>query len=91
MKTSQIVKITLLALPVVTLLYIFHFRDLGNGKSIGGGSYDLTKLYYSVFAAAYLLVLNLVLLVQDAKGNRFFLLAGLLFFIGSVAAVVRCF
>lgn len=78
-------KIFLLAIPVIVLLYVFLLRDrLERGDSIGGGSYDLTKLYTVCFAGIYLFVLNIFFLIQDASTNRLLLLVGALTFLFTV-------
>lgn len=76
MKPVHLFKIILLAVPVISLLYIFLVRDYLSSKGIGGGGYDLTKLYYTFFTAGYLLLLNIFFLIQGVAVNRHFLLAG---------------
>lgn len=88
MTTRTIVKSILLALPVIVLVYIFFFNRGGNG-GVGGGGYDLSKLYYSLFALAYLLVLNIVFLIQGMETNRYFLIAGGLIFVIVLFVLIR--
>lgn len=90
MKPGHIIKIILLALPAVTLIYVFFLRD-GVGGGIGGGSYDLTKMYTLVGAGLYLLILNLALLVQNARGNWLFLLAGAVMLTVTFVVAARTF
>jgi hypothetical protein len=92
MKPGLLFKIILLALPVIMLIYVLLIRDrMDAGSGVGGGSYDLTKIYTLVIAGLYMLVLNLGLLIQDARGNRFFLLAGIVLLIGTVIITIRTF
>ena len=84
MKSTQIIKTILLALPVIILVYVFLIRDrLDVVSGVGGGSYDLTKAYTLVVAGVYLLILDLVLLIQDTRVNWPFLLVG-------VASLIVC-
>lgn len=92
MKSTYLFKIILLALPALLLLYVFVIRDRIDAVSgIGGGGYDLTKMYTLVGTGLYLLVLDIGLLIQDAGGNRFLLLAGLLLLIVTIVMAVRSF
>jgi hypothetical protein len=92
MKFTYIFKIILLALPALLLIYVFVIRDRIDAISgIGGGGYDLTKMYTLIGTALYLLILDLGLLIQGASGNRFFLLAGLGMLIVTVVMAVRSF
>jgi hypothetical protein len=85
-------KIILLVLPAIVLLYVFVVRDrIDTGSGIGGGGYDLTKMYTGVAAGIYLLILNLVLLIQNAKANRSFLPIGTVMLIADVIMTVRSF
>lgn len=88
MTTRSIIKSLLLALPVLILIYIFFFNRTGNG-GVGGGGYDLSKLYYSLFALAYLLVLNIAFLIQGIQSNRYFLIAGVLIFLIVLIVFIR--
>lgn len=73
----HIIKYILLALPLLTLIYVFVLRDrLSSGNSIGGGSYDLTKMFTVVGVGAYLLIFNLFLLFQNPTENKILLLIG---------------
>ena len=77
-----LLKIALMALPAIILIYVFLFRDrLNTGNGIGGGSYDLTKMYTVFGVGLYLLILNLILLIQNAGDNKPLLLAGLILLI----------
>ena len=90
MKTSDLIKTILLALPFITLVYVFIISDLlESGNGIGGGSYDLTKPYTVVVVALYLFILNLGLLIQDAASNKYFLLAGIILLITTIILAVR--
>lgn len=92
MKSSHLFKIILLVLPAIILLYVFLIRDrVSTGSGIGGGGYDLTKMYTGVVVAGYLLIVNLVLLIQNANGNRGFLFAGLALLVGAIIMTVRSF
>lgn len=92
MKSNLIVKIILLALPVVMLAYVFFIRDMIDaGTGVGGGGYDLTKMYTLVTIGLYLLILNLVFLVQDAGRNWPFLLVGVALLTGVIVTAVRTF
>lgn len=92
MKSSQIFKTVLLALPFLILLYVFFLRDrIDTGDGIGGGSYDLTKPYTAIGLGLYALILNIALLIQDAHGNRIFLLGGILLLIVTIITGVRSF
>jgi hypothetical protein len=92
MKGNLLFKTILLALPVIMLVYVFLIRDMMDaGPGIGGGGYDLTKMYTLVTIGLYLLILNLVFLVQDAARNWPFLLVGLALLIGTVIMAVRTF
>lgn len=82
MKYTYLLKIFLLTLPVLILIYVFLIRDrLSSGNSIGGGSYDLTKMYTVIGVGLYLLIFELALLIQNAGENKFFLLAGFILLI----------
>ena len=77
MKLILLYKIILLGLPVITLIYIFIIRDrLGIRGGAGGGSYDFTRAYSLIAVGLYVLVLDIILLVQDARGNWPFLIVG---------------
>lgn len=92
MKTSYLLKIILLALPFIILVYVFLIRDrIDAGGGIGGGSYDLTKIYTLVIVGLYLLILNLVLAVQDVRQNMLFLLLGVAQLIVTIIMFVRSF
>jgi hypothetical protein len=92
MKPGQIIKVILLALPILLLVYVMFIRDrLDAVTSIGGGGYDLTKMYTLVGVGLYLFVLNLFFLIQDAKGNRLLLLVGVITFIWTIIMAVRNF
>lgn len=92
MKSNTVFKIILLALPVIMLIYVFLIRDrLDAGPGIGGGGYDLTKMYTLVAIGLYLLILNLVFLVQDAGKNWPFLLVGVALLTGTIVMAVRTF
>lgn len=92
MKSNYLVKTTLLALPVIILLYVFVIRDrIESGSGIGGGGYDLTKMYTLVTIGLYLLILNVVLLVQIARENWIFLLVGIALLIITIVMAVRSF
>ncbi|SFN49107.1 hypothetical protein SAMN05428949_3018 [Chitinophaga sp. YR627] len=92
MKSTQIFKTILLALPFLILLYVFFLRDrIDTGDGIGGGSYDLTKPYTAIGIGLYALILSLVLLIQDAHGNRVFLLTGIILLIVTIIMGVRSF
>lgn len=93
MKSNYLVKTILLALPVIILIYVFVIRDridTGSG-GVGGGGYDLTKMYTLVTMGLYLLILNLVLLIQVARENWIFLLVGIALFSVTVVMAVRSF
>jgi hypothetical protein len=92
MKSTYPVKSILLALPVIILLYVFVIRDrIESGSGIGGGGYDLTKMYTLVTIGLYLLILNVVLLVQVARENWIFLLVGIALLIITIVMAVRSF
>lgn len=92
MKPAYLFKIILLALPVITLIYVFLIRDRINAASgIGGGGYDLTKMYTLIGAGLYLLILNLFFLVQNARENRLLLLVGIAALIVTIIMAVRSF
>lgn len=92
MKPGFLFRIILLALPLVTLIYVFLIRDRINaGSGIGGGGYDLTKMYTLIGAGLYLLILNLALLVQNARENRLLLLIGVVSLIVTIVMAVRTF
>lgn len=91
-KASYLIKIILLALPALLLLYVFVIRDRIDAVSgIGGGGYDLTKMYTLAGTGLYLFVLDLGLLIQDAAGNKFLLLAGTELLIITIVMAVRSF
>lgn len=90
MKPSYFVKPFLLALPFLFLVYVFVIRDrLEAGGGVGGGMYDLTKLYTLVIVGFYLLVVSLVLVIQDGRQNLFFLLAGIVQLVAVIVLFVR--
>lgn len=92
MKPGHLFKIILLALPAIVLLYVFVIRDrIDTGSGIGGGGYDLTKMYTSIVAVGYLFVVTMGLLIQDAKGNRIFQFAGLALLIAAIIITVLSF
>lgn len=93
MKSTHLFKLIILALPIILLIYVFLIRDRINTGSggIGGGGYDLTKMYTIVAAGLYLLILNFIFLIQDAGGNMYFLLVGVAAFIVTVIMAVRSF
>lgn len=92
MKSNYLVKVILLALPAIILLYVFVIRDrIESGSGIGGGGYDLTKMYTLVTIGLYLLILNVVLLVQVARENWIFLLVGVALLSITVVMAVRSF
>ena len=92
MKSNYIVKTVLLALPVIILLYVFVLRDrLESGGGIGGGGYDLTKMYTLFTIGIYLFILNLVFLIQVAKENWIFLLIGIALLVVTIVMAVRTF
>lgn len=92
MKSPHLLKIILLALPAILLVYVFLIRDrLSSGSGIGGGSYDLTKMYTLFVAGLYLLILNVAFLVLDARGNRVLLLVGILLLTWTIIMAVRNF
>ncbi len=92
MKPSLLFKIILLAFPAIVLLYVFVIRDrIDTGSGIGGGGYDLTKMYTSIAAVGYLFIVTLGLLIQDAKGNKIFLFIGLALLIAAIIITVRSF
>jgi hypothetical protein len=92
MKTSYLFKIMLLALPIVLLIYVFLIRDRISGATgIGGGGYDLTRMYTLIAAGLYLLIFNLVLLIQGARENKLLLLIGTIALILTIVAAVRSF
>jgi len=86
------VKSILLALPLIVLLYVFVIKDLiESHDNIGGGSYDLTNAFTLIGVGIYLFVFNLVLLIQNARGNWIFLLIGGAMLTGVIVAVIRTF
>lgn len=90
MKTADLIKIILLAIPFVTLLYVFIISDmLESGNGIGGSSYDLTKPYTVIGVGLYLLIFNLGLLIQSGPDNKYFLLAGVVLLIITIVLAVR--
>jgi hypothetical protein len=93
MKSTYLFKLILLAAPIILLIYVFLIRDrLDKGSGgIGGGGYDLTKMYTILAAGLYLLVLNFIFLIQDAGGNKYLLLVGVAAFIVTVIMAVRSF
>ena len=77
MKTPDILKLIFLLLPCIIMAYVFFLRDrLDTGDAVGGGSYDLTRMFAVIGIGGYLLVYNLVLLLQSPEENKFFLFAG---------------
>lgn len=71
-------KFFFLILPLLVLIYVFLIRDrLDSGAGIGGGGYDLTKLYTLVILGIYLLVFNIFLAIQSAHQNLLLLIIGL--------------
>lgn len=92
MKSSQIIKIVLLALPILLLVYVMFIRDrLDAASGIGGGGYDLTKMYTLIGVGLYLLVLNLFFLIQTASGNRLLLMIGVITLICTIVMAIRNF
>jgi hypothetical protein len=85
-------KLILLALPAIILIYVFLIRDRIDAVSgIGGGGYDLTKMYRLAGVGLYLLILNVGLLVQDVSANRYLLLAGVAMLVLTIIMAVRTF
>jgi hypothetical protein len=71
-------KFFFLILPFLILIYVFLIRDrLDSGTGIGGGGYDLTKLYTLAILGIYLLIFNFFLAIQSAHQNLLLLLIGL--------------
>jgi hypothetical protein len=74
------------------LIYVFVIRDrIGGAAGIGGGGYDLTRMYTLIAAGLYLLILNLVLLIQGARENKLLLLIGIITLIWTIVTAVRSF
>lgn len=72
------IKTFFLILPLLILIYVFLVKDrLESGNGIGGGGYDLTKLYTLVILGIYLLIFNLFLAIQSAHQNILLLIIGL--------------
>ncbi|UYQ93624.1 hypothetical protein MKQ68_00730 [Chitinophaga horti] len=85
-------KIALLALPIIILIYVFLIRDhLSAGNSIGGGSYDLTKMYTLFGMGLYLLIYNVTLLLMGIRGNGPLLLIGAASLVLVIVTAVRTF
>lgn len=75
--SQKYVKLFFVVLPILVLIYVFIIRDRLGADGIGGGGYDLTKLYTLAFLGIYLLVLNLILVIQSAQQNILLLIIGL--------------
>lgn len=73
MKSTLIVKLFLLAIPLIAACAMYLLNSRGAG--IGGGSYDLTNLYYAVFAGIYYIAFCTVLLMAKISRENKFLLA----------------
>jgi len=92
MKVTCLYKIISLALPAIILIYVFLIRDrLDAVGGVGGGMYDLTKMYTAFGIGLYLLILCAVLLLRDAGANALFILIGVAMLIVTVVIAVRSF
>lgn len=74
MKISFLVRLVFLLLPLLVLAG--EWLTSKSNKSIGGGGYDLSGLYYLVFSIGYFILYEVVLLFMGAKQNAGLLIAG---------------
>ncbi|MCK7559799.1 hypothetical protein MKQ70_34610 [Chitinophaga sedimenti] len=91
MNTSLRIKLILLFIPILILVYVFLIRDRVGAPSIGGGSYDLTKMFTLMGTGAYLLVYNIALALMGGHLNRMCLLGGIVTLIIVVIMASRSF
>ncbi|ATL47388.1 hypothetical protein COR50_09520 [Chitinophaga caeni] len=92
MKLGVIIKVILLALPIFVLIYVFLFRDhFSPGNSIGGGSYDLMKMYTSLGASVYLFLYHILLLITKGKEHKYLFIAAFLTLVITVILTIKSF
>ncbi|KAA2241505.1 hypothetical protein F0L74_16550 [Chitinophaga agrisoli] len=92
MKSNKLFKITLLVIPTMLLIYIFLTRDkIDPGSGVESGSYDVSQMYILVSTGLYLLMLSLIFLLRDTRGNVLFLLIAILLLVITATMAVHVF
>lgn len=86
MKTSFLIKLFFLLLPLFVLAG--NWLTSKSTKGIGGGSYDLSGLYYLIFSIGYFFLYELVLLFMGPRQHAGLLIAGGILLLGYIIYAV---